>query len=242
MIEDWERRYTVRCFDDKQTIPDKDVNHLKNFFKYVPSQQSKIDNIWFTLTNEHMEFRIWLLENIFHFVHNGEGGTIAHLSEEQREKSEHVREYMVSVISAPLVFFNVIAITEDLELQDAYRNSGIAAGAVGSEALRLGYDIAFKGCTSGLFWQDNEYKKKENIDKKLETMNEWLYKIFGDKLKENTETDEIIRLFPALAFCIGKGLPLLEADSNSFYSFLKKYKGYTYFAKGKTKKPWSGVI
>ena len=69
MIEDWERRYTVRCFDDKQTIPDEDVNHLKKFFKHVPSQQSLVNNIWFTLTNEHMEFRIWLLENIFHFVH-----------------------------------------------------------------------------------------------------------------------------------------------------------------------------
>lgn len=241
MIENWERRYTVRCFDDKQTIPDKDINHLKNFFKYVPSQQSLINNIWFTLTNEHMDFRIWLLENIFHFVHDGEGRTIAHLSEEQKDKSNHVKEYMVSVISAPLVFFNVIAITDDLELQDAYRNSGIAAGVVSSEALRLGYDIAFKGCTSGLFWQGNEYKKKENIDKKLEIMNEWLYKIFGHKLRENTGKDKI-KLFPALAFCIGKGLPLFEADSDSFHSFLKKYKGYTYFAKGKTKKPWSGVI
>ena len=235
MIEDWERRYTVRCFDDKQTIPDEDVNHLKKFFKHVPSQQSLVNNIWFTLTNEHMEFRIWLLENIFYFVHDGEGRTIAHLTEEQRDKSKHVKEYMVSVISAPLVFFNVIAITEDLVFQDAYRNSGIAAGAVGSEALRLGYDIAFKGCTSGLFWQDNVYKKKENTDKKLETMNEWLYKIFGDELKEKPETDKIIKLYPALAFCIGKGLPLSRPMS-------QKYKGYTYFAKGKTKKPWSGVI
>ena len=241
MIEDWERRYTVRCFDDKQTIPDKDINHLKKFFKYAPSQQSKIDNIWFTLTNEHMDFRIWLLENIFYFVHDGEGNTTAHLSKKQRNESKHKKEYMVSVISAPLVFFNVLIVAEDVIEQDAFRNSGIAAGAVSSEALRLGYDIAFKGCTSGLFWQDNVYKKKENIDKKLETMNELLYKIFGDKLIEYTGKDKI-RMFPALAFCIGKGLPLHEPDSNSYDTFLKKYKGYTYFAKGKTKKPWSGVI
>lgn len=236
----WQDRYTVRCFNDKISVPKEDIQHLKNMFQFVPSQQSKIDQIWFTLTSDHKDFKIWLLENIFYFMHTGDGTTLASLSEDERQKilsnGKGIPEYMVSIISAPLVFLNMINCDVADPMQDAYRNAGIVAGAVGSEALRLGYDICFKGCTSGLFWQGNEYQNKENFNKKLEEMCDRLYKIFGDKIAEHTNTDKRINFFPGFAFCIGKGLPLRKDVKYD------KYKGYEYFASVKTKKPWSGVI
>ena len=219
---EWENRYNVRCFDDSVPVLEKDIQYLKNIFQYVPTQQSLMDNIWFTLTEEHNDFKIWLLENIFYRVDIEDG---------------YVREYMVSLISAPLVFLSTI-IGYNWSIQDAYRNSGIAAGAVGSAALKLGYDISFKGCTEGMFWKLGEHQQQQkNYDQKVKEFHEHLYKIFGKEIIKNTGIKETIPFHPGMVLCIGKGLPLTNTQEK-----YKKYKNYLYFSGQKRKKPWSGVI
>lgn len=218
---EWENRYNVRCFDDSVPVLEKDIQHLKNIFQYVPTQQSLMDNIFFTLTEEHNDFKIWLLENIFFSVDVEKG---------------YAREYMVSLISAPLVFLSTITVTGDMK--DAYRNSGIAVGAVGSEALKLGYDISFKGCTEGIFWKLGERQQQQRKDvQKVKQFHEHLYKIFGEEIIKNTGIEEIIPFHPGMILAIGKGLPLTNPKEK-----YKKYKNYLYYAGQKRKKPWSGVI
>jgi hypothetical protein len=212
-MEKWIDRYTVRLFDDTQPVSAEHIAHLKGMFEHLPTQQSINNNLWFTLTPEHDTLKVWLLENVYnHFDNHGQF------------------EYMVQVLSAPLVFLSSIFTnnlnTEPVSYHDANRNIGLHAGVLMEESLGLGYDVATIGCTNR--YMQNEDDLRPLYQAKME-------EYFLCDIQTHTGlTDYSIE--PNLAVCIGAGVPL-EPD----FTF-STYRGYRYAAFQKDPKEWTGVI
>lgn len=212
-MEKWENRYTVRKFVDTSSVSEEHIRHFKSMFEHLPTQQSFNDNIWLTLTSEHNDLKVWLLENIYH--HTDKTGQI---------------EYMVQVLSAPLVFISNIIQHEhhpEPSFHDANRNIGLHAGTLMEEALSFGYDVATIGCTKN--YVDNLEDLHEKYQVKIK-------EYFGDKINEHIGTSEW-ELHPNLAVCIGEGEPLTGTVEH-----WEEYKGYRYAPFQKNPKAWAGVV
>lgn len=201
-MEKWQNRYTVRKFDPSVTVAEEHITHLKNMFEHIPTQQSINDNLWITLTPEHHELKVWLLENVFN--HNNETGKI---------------EYMIQIITAPVVFLSN-TFWPDIQLSsfnDARRNIGLHAGILMEESLSLGYDVATIGCTQK-YWDNNDILQTE--------YNTVIGNIFREQIVNHTKRTEYI-LEPSLAVCIGKGEPLSlqeEWDEYMGYTYVPYQK------------------
>ena len=201
----WNKRYTVRCFTDEE-VPESIITSLIQVSERIPTQQSFNDNLWFCLKNsKHYNLKKWLLENVYNQTKPGEE-----------------TEYMVQVLSAPVVFLSTHVLDMVSDPQDVTRNIGIHAGALMEHTLKYGYDIATIGCIQG------NYTSKGFSDK--------INKVFRKQIEKMTK-QSYINLAPNLAVCIGKGYPL---ENNNFKH--STYKGYRYVSWQKTKKEWLGII
>lgn len=213
-MEKWQNRYTVRKFDTSVLIADEHITHLKNMFEHIPTQQSVNDNLWITLTPKHHKIKKWLLENVYNQL--------------ELLKNNQKREYMIQIITAPIVFISNIffVYNQSISLNDAVRNIGLHAGILMQESLSLGYDVATIGCTQ------NYSRKKDTLQP---IYNDIINNMFKEQIVNHTKYTEY-QLQPNLAVCIGKGEPL---SSNTNWN---QYMGYYYIPWQKTQKKWSGII
>ena len=220
-MEYWKQRYNARLFDETQSVKAEDFQAFLTIIEHSPTQRSLNDHVWFALEPEHRPIKQWLVENI----HNC--------------KSDMVdREYMLAVLTAPVVFFSIVIDSE--ALGDPYRNIGIAAGAVAVEAQKRGYQTSFIGCTEHYIKSGNlQHRRQVNrelIDRlNSEFSNRWIQEL-------GLEPNGIVDIKPNLSLCIGTADPTgseYPEDSDSGYS---EYQGYAYYKNRKYHKPWSGLV
>lgn len=206
MYNYWTSRYTVRCFKDEK-IPTGIINFLVSVSERIPTQRSLNDNLWFCLTNEkHYDLKVWLLENVYNHTPTGQE-----------------TEYMVQVLSAPVVFLSTEVKDIPSNPTDVCRNIGIHAGALMEHTLKYGYDCATIGCTQG-DWTSKEFSDEIN-------------KVFGKQIKTMTGLS-YLNLHPNLAVCIGRGNPVKNKTKLEYST----YKGYKYTPWQSKQKEWTGII
>jgi len=179
----WTDRYTVRKFsEDSREIKSQDLQYIKNIFKHIPTQCGTKSVIWLYLSDQgkDLEFRKWLIDNVYSAELNFEGKTI--------------REYFLPVYQSPGLFLAINSNITFIDMKDkndyvgyqnreyekieydysriSMRNEGIYTGVLLSELLHLNYSVGTFGCTN-YFGKDKENKTK----------------YFTNYLKENYENE-----------------------------------------------------
>lgn len=200
-IEAWKRRYTVREFDWDQTPDREKIDHLGNIIKHIPLIEGQTDHLWFELGPDDHQIKEWLVKHIFIRFSNNLG----------------IKENMLPIVNAPYVFLAYVYDTgKGVNNKRIYTNIGFHAGALLAESLNIGLDVSQIGCNQGVTKKyTQEYKNNISECKQ----------IFVDRFT-TSEFDLEKLLWPELAICVGKGLPISEG--------YLKYKDMTW---NKGKKP-----
>jgi hypothetical protein len=153
--EAWENRYTVRKFSEtNREINPTHLEYLETALNNLPYQCNIKSDVWVYLdsSNRDLEFRKWLMENIYN-MHN---------------KESEFTEHMLPVLQAPAIMLCVktgrawldgrseqdLSKPNDRHDRDtddiANRAEGMFTGAIISTMLNFGYKVGTFRCTDGL--------------------------------------------------------------------------------------------
>lgn len=237
----WENRHTTRLFSEENTsIPKDDLKYLETVINNIPSQCSVKSHFWVYLgqSEEDMEIRTWLAENVFYI--------------NQVEEGVELKEHMLGVIQAPAILLSVRcnvpwANTEPDKTEEdheglAIRSEGFHAGAILSTLLNMNYNVATFGCTSGL--HDKDYHIKINQFQNL------IRDRYADELKAltskypgTTGNWDDIEFRPSLSTCFGpEAIDNKETDGDFDIWRSPTGKRYDYYHGSKIRTPAESAI
>jgi len=145
--EAWENRYTVRKFSDtNREINPEHLKYLETALNNLPYQCNVKSDVWIYLSssNKDLEFRKWLMENIYNMYN----------------KKSEFKEHMLPVLQAPAIMLCVKTgrawldgagdrLSRDID-DIANRAEGMFTGVIISTMLNFGYKVGTFRCTDGL--------------------------------------------------------------------------------------------
>ena len=146
-IEAWENRYTVRKFSEtNREINPEHLKYLETALNNLPYQCNIKSDVWIYLgsSNRDLEFRKWLMENIYNMYN----------------KKSEFKEHMLPVLQAPAIMLCVKTgrawldgagdrLASDID-DIANRAEGMFTGVIISTMLNFGYKVGTFRCTDGL--------------------------------------------------------------------------------------------
>jgi len=177
-IEAWENRYTVRKFSEtNREINPEHLKYLETALNNLPYQCNIKSDVWIYLgsSDKDLEFRKWLMENIYN-MYNQKG---------------EFKEHMLPVLQAPGIMLCVKTSrawldgagdrsSSDIEAI-ADRAEGMFTGAVIAIMLNFGYKVGTFRCTSGL---------EEYPNDKIEYFSNYIKDRYESQLAHMFQTDD----------------------------------------------------
>ena len=188
-IEAWENRYTVRKFSEtNREINPEHLKYLETALNNLPYQCNIKSDVWVYLSSNKrdLEFRKWLMENIYN-MYNQKGG---------------FKEHMLPVLQAPGIMLccktnkawldtpgvkvngktpNFSRSAQDIE-HIGYRAEGMFTGVIISTMINFGYQVGTFRCTSGL--------EEEAPQQKLEYFSNYIKDRYESQLADMFQTDD----------------------------------------------------
>ena len=188
-IEAWENRYTVRKFSEtNREINPEHLKYLETALNNFPYQCNIKSDVWVYLSSNKrdLEFRKWLMENIYN-MYNQKGG---------------FKEHMLPVLQAPGIMLccktnkawldtpgvkvngktpNFSRSAQDIE-HIGYRAEGMFTGVIISTMINFGYQVGTFRCTSGL--------EEEAPQQKLEYFSNYIKDRYESQLADMFQTDD----------------------------------------------------
>lgn len=178
-IEAWENRYTVRKFSEtNREINPEHLTYLETVLNNLPYQCNIKSDVWiyFGSSDRDLEFRKWLMENVYN----------------QWNKKDKIQEHMLPVLQAPAIMLCVksskpwldgsggtpVRDQEDL----INRSEGMFTGALISTLIHLGYKVGTFRCTDAL--------EQDDPNGKIEYFSNYIKDRFESHLTHMFKTDD----------------------------------------------------
>lgn len=178
-VEAWENRYTVRKFSEtNREINPEHLKYLETVLNNLPYQCNQKSNLWIYLgsNNRDLEFRRWLMENVYN----------------QWNKKDQIQEHMLPVLQAPAIvlcartnkpWLDAAGDRSATDIKDlSNRAEGLFTGALISSLLHLGYKVGTFRCTDNL--------EQEAPIKKLEYFSNYIKDRYENHLAHMFKTDD----------------------------------------------------
>ena len=188
-IEAWENRYTVRKFSEtNREINPEHLKYLETALNNLPYQCNVKSDVWIYLgsSDRDLEFRKWLMENIYNMYN----------------KKHDFKEHMLPVYQAPAIMLCVKTgrawldtpgsksknayLEQSRPKRDiddiAHRAEGMFTGVIISTMLNFGYKVGTFRCTDGL--------ERDTPSDKLEYFTNYIKDRFETELADMFQTAE----------------------------------------------------
>ena len=174
-IDAWENRYTVRKFSEtNREINPEHLKYLETVLNNLPYQCNTKSDVWiyFGSSDRDLEFRKWLMENVYNLWNN----------------KDQMQEYMLPVLQAPGIMLCcktdrpwLFGPPKDIpkprdQIDLANRAEGIFTGALISTLIHLGYKVGTFRCTDGL--------EQNNPNSKIEYFSNYIKDRFESQLTD----------------------------------------------------------